>query len=288
MGSGESRLSSGSPGRPSVSGASSPPSKGPSGPPSVGRSIPPARPVPPPIPPPKGPPKGSSGSPSPPGPPNSPGLATQLASRLHPYPDFPWDPKAYFGYWVELGKYPDPGEKVCNDVSVLIVPNKDKPGNLFVSRSCVCHLTNNKLCGRPERFEAQPTNIAATYDVFPLGSNIPASQVRIVWTDYRLSLVAANNRLWIYQKVGSKYAHDETAKGNVPGIPLLSLQDLEDIRQRVQQMGFDPFRVILSGQAVYSLAQGPDKIYTSTLMTPHCQSKEGKRYSLNASCPQGK
>lgn len=199
-------------------------------------------------------------------------------------PAWNWNPSSYYGYWAEIGRYPDPEEGICNDVCLLVSPSASGPSDFHILRFCACHLTNDKICGKPEQFEARVTKDPKIYDIFPLKSNQSSGQMRIVWTNYQISLVSSNNRLWIYQMSDKNYTQGQLKQGSLPGLPLMSSQNLENIRSKVIANGFDPNKVILSGAAIYALSQGPQKIFTGTLLQPACGSNQAKRYSINEPC----
>jgi lipocalin len=192
----------------------------------------------------------------------------QASSPVAPVPNIPqtgfqFDPSSYGGYWIEVGRYADPQEAVCNDVALHV---DVKPGgHLEVLRSCSCSGKEVSVCGEEEKLDYVRIS-SNTYQVFDRAARLTWS-VTIVWTDYRrLSLVASPDRLWIYRRSDVDLTEDELAR----------------IYRLVVENGFDPSKVILTGLSVTRL--GEQHIHTSTLIAPFCLSPEGAKFKSNVAC----
>jgi lipocalin len=182
-----------------------------------------------------------------------------------PKSTFDFHPEDYYGTWLEVGRYADPQESVCNDVRLDIAPS----GTGFkVLKTCGCFTNKDTICGKPEYIEYNRVDDSNTYETID-----PKTQQKgtatIIWTNYTgWSLVGDGDRLWIYQR----------PKQNITS------EDLARLFVLILRNGYDPTRVILTGRTIQQLAA--QRVYTGTLVAPFCSSPEGVKFGLNDVCPK--
>lgn len=182
-----------------------------------------------------------------------------LYSNKEKSSEFNFDPLDYYGTWYEVGRYPDPEENMCNNVTLVVGPS---PTGLRILRTCGCSTVNiNTVCGH-QNIEVNRVDDSNVYKNSHL-------EFKIVWTNYKtISLVSNKNKLWIYCK-----------ENNFNNLPKNYLNELYFL---VKRHGYDPSKVILDGRLIQKLSEM--SIYTGTLIEPYCSSAESEKYTPDIKC----
>jgi lipocalin len=156
------------------------------------------------------------------------------------------------GKWVEVGRYTDPEEALCNNVELNFFADPN-PSEMTVGRTCICQTvegtaftgaaTGNKIQTR----HFIQTKVSNTFDILETKQKITVVYFQRGWL-----LLADPDHLWIYQK--GSITMDKTKMAELFNI--------------VQGVGYDPSRVILTGKSVQALAA--QQIFTGTILYPQC------------------